>query len=107
MNMRDGSLLCTGLRNPDWNYSAPHGAGRLVSRKNAFASLSLDEFQSSMEGIYTTSVARATIDEAPMVYKPMDEIMRQIKDTVRIDKIIKPIYNFKASESSSKFKKKQ
>ena len=106
MNMRDGSLICTGLGNPDWNYSAPHGAGRLVSRKNAFASLSLDEFQSSMEGIYTTSVARSTIDEAPMVYKPMDEIMRQIKDTVTIDKIIKPIYNFKASESSSKLKKK-
>ena len=106
MNMRDGSLICTGLGNPDWNYSAPHGAGRLVSRKNAFASLSLDGFQSSMEGIYTTSVARSTIDEAPMVYKPMDEIMRQIKDTVTIDKIIKPIYNFKASESSSKLKKK-
>ena len=106
MNMRDGSLICTGLGNPDWNYSAPHGAGRLVSRRDAFSNYTMHEYHQAMDGIYTTSVCESTIDESPMVYKPMDEIISQIKDTVTIDKIIKPIYNFKASESSSRHKKK-
>lgn len=106
MNMRDGSLICTGLGNEDWNCSAPHGAGRLMSRKDAFDSISLTAFEKSMEGIFTTSVTRATIDESPMVYKPMEEILEHIKDTVTVDKIIKPIYNFKASEHSSRDKKK-
>ncbi len=98
MNMRDGSLICTGLGNEDWNFSAPHGAGRLMSRKDAFSSITLNAFKKSMEGIFTTSVTKDTIDECPMVYKPMDEIVKHIKDTVRIEKTIKPIYNFKASE---------
>ncbi len=106
MNMRDGSLICTGLGNPDWNYSAPHGAGRLVSRRDAFSNYTMHEYHQAMDGIYTTSVCESTIDESPMVYKPMDKIISQIKDTVTIDKIIKPIYNFKASESSSRYKKK-
>lgn len=106
MNMRDGSLLCTGLGNADWNESAPHGAGRLMSRKDAFNSVSLTEFKKSMEGIYTTSVTRDTIDESPMVYKPMEEILENIKDTVTVDQIIKPIYNFKASENSGRAKKR-
>ncbi len=106
MNMRDGSLLCTGLGNADWNESAPHGAGRLMSRKDAFNSVSLTEFKKSMEGIYTTSVTRDTIDESPMVYKPMEEILTNIKDTVTVDQIIKPIYNFKASEYAGKKERK-
>ena len=102
MNMRDGSLICTGLGNDDWNQSAPHGAGRLMSRKDAFNSFTLKAFKESMEGIYTTSVTKDTIDESPMVYKPMDEIIKNIDGTVTIDKVIKPIYNFKASEVSSR-----
>ena len=104
MNMRDGALLCTGLGNPEWNYSAPHGAGRLLSRKDAFSTYTLSAFQDSMNGIYTTSVAKDTIDECPMVYKPMEEIIRQIHDTVTIDARIRPIYNFKASERHSSHK---
>ena len=106
MNMRDGSLLCSGLGNADWNESAPHGAGRLMSRKDAFDSVSLTEFKKSMEGIFTTSVTRDTIDESPMVYKPMEEILTNIKDTVTVDRIIKPIYNFKASEYVGKRERK-
>ena len=105
MNMRDGSLICTGLGNGDWNCSAPHGAGRLMSRGEAMASFTLSAFEESMKGIYTTSVTRDTIDECPMVYKPMEEILRNIKDTVTVDRIIKPIYNFKASENAGKGKK--
>ena len=96
MNMRDGSLICLGKGNPDWNYSAPHGAGRVMSRKEAKNQVSMREFKDSMEGIYSTSVVKDTRDEAPMVYKPMDEIVENIKDTVEIVKTIKPIYNFKA-----------
>ena len=96
MNMRDGSLLCEGRGNIDWLYSAPHGAGRLMSRKQAQQTVSLDEFRRSMEGIYSTSVCAETIDESPMAYKPMQEIIDSIKETVRIVDIIKPIYNFKA-----------
>ena len=107
MNMRDGSLICTGLGNEKWNYSAPHGAGRLLSRKDAFNSFTLDAYKNSMEGIFTTSVSKDTIDECPMVYKPMTEIMRNIKDTVTVNKIIKPIYNFKASENGTSRKKEK
>lgn len=96
MNMRDGSLICIGKGNPDWNYSAPHGAGRIMSRSQAKDKVNLDDFEESMKGIYSTSVCTSTIDESPFVYKPMQEIMDNIKDTVEIVDIIKPIYNFKA-----------
>ena len=96
MNMRDGSLICIGKGNPDWNYSAPHGAGRIMSRGQAKEQISLTEFEESMKDIYTTCVNQATIDESPMVYKPMLEIIENIQDTVEIVDIIKPIYNFKA-----------
>jgi RNA-splicing ligase RtcB len=96
MNMRDGSLLCFGRGNIDWLYSAPHGAGRLMSRKQAIDRISLADFEQSMKGIYTTSVCRETIDESPMVYKPMQEIVSQVGPTVEVASIIKPIYNFKA-----------
>ena len=97
MNMRDGSLICVGKGNTDWNCSAPHGAGRLMSRAKAFENITLDEFQQSMSGIFTTSVCDDTIDESPMVYKPMAEILELIRDTADVVDIIKPIYNFKAS----------
>lgn len=98
MNMRDGSLICIGKGNPDWNYSAPHGAGRLMSRSKAKENLSMVDFEKSMSGIFTTSVNIGTIDESPMAYKPMDEIIRCIEPTVDIIDIIKPEYNFKAGE---------
>lgn len=96
INMRDGSLICTGKGNPEWNYSAPHGAGRLMSRSKARETLNMTEFAQSMEGIYTTSVHESTIDEAPMAYKPMEAIVSNIHPTVEINSIIRPIYNFKA-----------
>lgn len=96
MNMRDGSLLCRGKGNIDWLYSAPHGAGRLMSRKQALENISLEQFEQSMKGIYSTSVCRETIDESPMAYKPMQEIIDSIGDTVEVTDIIKPVYNFKA-----------
>lgn len=96
INMRDGSIIAKGKGNEDWNNSAPHGAGRIMSRNKAKEIFKLDEFKKSMEGIYTTSVVEETIDEAPFVYKTMEEIINNIKDTVEIQKIIKPIYNFKA-----------
>lgn len=95
MNMRDGCIIAIGKGNEDWNSSAPHGAGRLVSRARAKELFTEDEYRKSMEGIYTTSVCPATIDESPMAYKPMEEIISLIGDTVEIEKIIKPIYNFK------------
>lgn len=98
INMRDGCIIGVGKGNEDWNQSAPHGAGRIMSRSKAKETVSLEEFQRSMEGIYTTSVNASTLDESPMVYKSMDEIVENIKDTVEILKIIKPIYNFKAAE---------
>jgi RNA-splicing ligase RtcB len=98
MNMRDGSLLCEGLGNQDWNYSAPHGAGRIMSRKKAFAELNMNEFVKSMEGIYSSTVNNNTLDESPMAYKSMDEIAANISPTARIVKVIKPIYTFKAAE---------
>lgn len=100
MNMRDGSLICIGKGNSNWNYSAPHGAGRLMSRAEARQSFTVSAFKKSMEGIFTTSVSADTLDECPMVYKPMEEIISQIHDTVDIVKIIKPIYNFKAGDES-------
>lgn len=98
INMRDGCIIGVGKGNDDWNQSAPHGAGRIMSRSKAKETVSLEEFEKSMQGIYTTSVNQSTIDESPMAYKPIDEIVENIKDTVDILKIIKPIYNFKASE---------
>ena len=98
INMRDGCIVGVGKGNEDWNCSAPHGAGRIMSRHKAREVVSLDAFKESMDGIFTTSVSSETIDEAPMVYKPMDEIVDNIRDTVDILMIIKPVYNFKASE---------
>ena len=98
MNMRDGCIIGIGKGNEDWNCSAPHGAGRTMSRNIARQTLKMEDYKDSMNGIYTTSVNEETIDEAPMVYKPMEEILEHIKDTVEVEKIIKPIYNFKASE---------
>ena len=98
MNMRDGSLICTGKGNDDWNQSAPHGAGRLMSRSEAKSSFTVSEFKKQMAGIYTTSVSSGTLDECPMAYKPMEAITSCIGDTVTIDEIIRPIYNFKAGE---------
>lgn len=97
INMRDGCIIGIGKGNPDWNYSAPHGAGRIMSRQEAKKVLNLKDFQKVMAGIYTTSVNEKTLDEAPMVYKPIEEIIDNIHDTVEILKIIKPIYNFKAN----------
>lgn len=98
INMRDGCIIGRGKGNEDWNCSAPHGAGRIMSRSKAKESVSLDEFKQSMKGIYSTSVHQSTIDESPMVYKPLDEIVENVKDTIDVVEIIKPIYNFKASE---------
>lgn len=98
MNMRDGCIIGIGKGNEDWNYSAPHGAGRTMSRNIARQTLNVEDYKKSMNGIYSTSVNEETIDEAPMVYKPMEEIIEHIKDTVEIEKILKPIYNFKANE---------
>ena len=96
INMRDGSLICTGKGNPEWNYSAPHGAGRLMSRSEAKNSFSVSAFRKEMDGIYTSSVGRDTLDECPMAYKPMESILENISDTVDVDTIVRPIYNFKA-----------
>ena len=98
INMRDGSLLCVGKGNENWNCSAPHGAGRIMSRSKARESISMESFRESMTGIYTTSVCESTIDESPMAYKSMNEIINNIKDTVDILDVLKPVYNFKASE---------
>lgn len=102
MNMRDGSLVCTGLGNDEWNQSAPHGAGRLMGRRDAEASFTLSAFKKEMEGIFTTSVSKETLDECPMAYKPMEEIVSHIADTVTLNQVIRPIYNFKASEHIGK-----
>ena len=97
INMRDGSLICIGKGDEDWNCSAPHGAGRLMSRSKAKETVSMNEYQRSMEGVYTTSVNDSTIDEAPQVYKPISEIMKAIEPTADIVEVIKPIYNYKAN----------
>ncbi|MBQ3543584.1 MAG: RtcB family protein [Lachnospiraceae bacterium] len=97
INMRDGSVLAIGKGNPEWNYSAPHGAGRLMSRKKAKENLDMDEYRKAMEGIYTTSVNEATLDEAPMAYKSLEDIIDVIKESVDVIDVMKPIYNFKAN----------
>ena len=98
INMRDGSLLCVGKGNEDWNCSAPHGAGRLMSRGEAKQSFTVSEFKKQMEGIYSTSVGRSTLDECPMAYKGMADILDNIGPTAEVVKVIRPIYNFKAGE---------
>lgn len=98
INMRDGSILAVGKGNPEWNYSAPHGAGRLLSRTQAMKTLNMDEFKSTMENVWSTSVTQETLDEAPMAYKPMHEILEKIQETADIIGVIKPVYNFKASD---------
>ncbi len=98
INMRDGSLICIGKGNPDWNYSAPHGAGRLFSRTKAKELFSVSDFEKEMDGIFTTSIGEATLDECPMAYKNMEDIVNNITPTAKILKVIKPVYNFKAGE---------
>lgn len=98
INMRDGCLICTGKGNPDWNYSAPHGAGRLMSRKQAKESFTVSAYRKEMQGIYSTSINSETLDECPMAYKRMEDIVDNISPTVSIDEVIKPIYSFKAGE---------
>jgi tRNA-splicing ligase RtcB (3'-phosphate/5'-hydroxy nucleic acid ligase) len=98
INMRDGSIIAFGKGNEDWNNSAPHGAGRLMGRNEAKRQLSMEDFTETMQGVYSTTINMSTLDEAPMAYKPMQEIIDNIQDTVSIDRIIKPIYNFKAAE---------
>ena len=96
INMRDGALICIGKGNPEWNCSAPHGAGRILSRAAAKSTLTVEEFRQEMKGVYTTCVAQSTLDESPMAYKGLDEILSQIGPTVEVVKQIKPVYNFKA-----------
>ncbi|MGI6226598.1 MAG: RtcB family protein [Peptococcales bacterium] len=98
INMLDGSLLCIGKGNPEWNYSAPHGAGRIMSRTQARNSLTLNQYKRMMSGIYTTSVNKETLDECPLAYKPLDDIVKNIGETVEVVERIIPIYNFKAAE---------
>lgn len=98
INMRDGSVLAVGKGNPEWNYSAPHGAGRIMSRTKAKNTLTLEEYQKTMAGVYTTSVCESTLDEAPMAYKSLGDIIDVIRETVDVIDVMKPIYNFKASE---------
>ena len=98
INMRDGSVLAVGRGNPEWNFSAPHGAGRILSRTGARNSLTMEEYEEAMKGIYTTSVNPGTLDEAPMAYKSLDDIIGVIRDSVDVIEILKPVYNFKASE---------
>lgn len=98
INMRDGSVLAVGKGNPEWNYSAPHGAGRIMSRSKAKSTLNMEEYKETMKGIYTTSVTIATIDEAPMAYKSLEDIIDVIRDSVDIIEIMKPIYNFKSGK---------
>lgn len=94
--MRDGSILATGKGNPEWNYSAPHGAGRIKSRTDAKEAFTLEDFQKAMEGIYTTSVNESTLDESPFAYKSMEDILEKITDTVEVIDVLRPVYNFKA-----------
>ena len=96
MNMRDGSFICVGKGNSDWNNSAPHGAGRIMSRSQAKDTIAMQDFKTTMSGIYSTSICKETVDEAPQAYKPMQEIVECMKDTVDVVSTLKPIYNFKA-----------
>lgn len=95
--MRDGAIIGVGKGNTDWNYSAPHGAGRILSRREAKEQISIDEFKDSMKDVYSTSVNGSTLDESPQAYKPIEEIVNNIGDTVDIVEIVKPIYNFKSN----------
>ena len=104
INMRDGSVLAIGKGNPEWNYSAPHGAGRLMSRTKAKESLDIEEYKAEMSGVYTTSVTEATLDESPMAYKSLDDIIDVIRETVNIVDIMKPVFNFKASDDELPWK---
>ena len=97
INMRDGSVLAVGKGNPEWNYSAPHGAGRIMSRTRAKETLDMDEYRREMAGVYTTSVSTGTLDEAPMAYKSLDDIIGVIRESVDVIEVMKPVYNFKAS----------
>ncbi len=99
--MRDGSLICVGKGNDDWNHSAPHGAGRLMSRAAAFRQLDMDQYEAEMAGVFSTCVVRETLDESPMAYKPIDEIMAQVTHAAEIVERIRPVYNFKASEQGA------
>lgn len=107
INMRDGSVIALGKGNPNWNYSAPHGAGRIMSRAQAKKKVDLDEYRASMEGIYTTSVNEKTLDEAPMVYKSLEDIIDVIQESVDIIEVMKPVYNFKSSDEDLPWKKKR
>lgn len=98
LNMRDGSLICIGRGNADWNCSAPHGAGRIMSRSQAFRQIDMDDYRASMQGIYSECLSEETKDESPMAYKPKEEILGNIQDTVSVVNVIKPVYNFKAAE---------
>ena len=93
----DGSVLATGKGNPDWNYSAPHGAGRIMSRTKARDVIEMEDYRKAMEGIYTTSVSTATLDEAPMAYKSLEDIIDVIEESVNVIEVLKPIFNYKAS----------
>jgi len=105
LNMRDGSVLAVGRGNPDWNYSAPHGAGRIMSRSKAKEQLTMEAYKEAMAGIYTTSVNEKTLDEAPMAYKSIEDIIGVIGESVDIIDIMKPVYNFKASGDEKPWKK--
>ena len=107
INMRDGSILAVGKGNEEWNFSAPHGAGRVLSRTKAMKTLNMVDFHKTMKGVWTTSVSEETLDEAPMAYKSMNEILEKVEETVEIAEFIKPVYNFKASEkfTPGKYKK--
>ena len=107
INMRDGSVIAVGKGNPEWNYSAPHGAGRLMSRLKAKESLDMEDYRNAMEGVYTTFVNENTIDEAPMAYKSLDDIIDVIQESVNVIDIMKPVYNFKASDDDVPWKKKR
>jgi len=107
LNMRDGSVLAVGRGNPDWNYSAPHGAGRIMSRSKAKEQLTMEAYKEAMAGIYTTSVNEKTLDEAPMAYKSIEDIIGVIGESVDIIDIMKPVYNFKASGDEAPWKKKK
>ena len=97
INMRDGSVLAVGKGNPEWNFSAPHGAGRIMSRTKAKSILSMEEYKETMKGIYTTSINEDTLDEAPMAYKSLEDIIDVIRESVDVIDVMKPIYNFKAN----------
>ena len=106
INMRDGSVLAVGKGNPEWNFSAPHGAGRIMSRTKAKETLDLAEYKKAMEGVYTTSVSAATLDEAPMAYKSLDDIIDVIRESVDVVDVMKPVYNFKADAEEAPWAKK-